>query len=288
MPADALVDPDDVPRLATVLDDLRAGLPLDGDYDVTISTYNRLSEQITFTDQRETARTFIYDTLGRLTDDCVTAVGGETDPTVQRISRTYEVRGMVTLISSYDNPTPGSGTVLNQVALTFNDFGQLTIDEQEHSGAVTGSTPSVVFSYDSSSGTTNEVRLTTLTYPNGRVITYNYGTSGSMNDSTQTADTEPAGRKGWCDREDEDAGVKPWPRNRQEPHPQADQRQVENQQHGVGDEQTGDQAPHQIRLFGEQQRTGVEAVLLEACEHHCSGCRCRQAQRQQRHQRAGG
>jgi hypothetical protein len=50
--------------------------------------------------------------LGRLTDDCVTTVGSSTDNAVLRISTTYEVRGMVATVTSYDNATPGSGTAL--------------------------------------------------------------------------------------------------------------------------------------------------------------------------------
>ena len=89
-------------------------------------------------------------------------------------------------------------------------------------------------------------------------------------------------------REHQDAGVEPGLRDREQPHPQADQRQVEHQQHDVGDEQAGDQAPDQIGPLGEQQRPGIEAVLLEAREHHRGGGRGRQPERQQRHQRAGG
>ena len=88
--------------------------------------------------------------------------------------------------------------------------------------------------------------------------------------------------------EDQDAGIEPRLRDREQPHPQADQRQVEHQQHHVGDEQARDQPPDQIGLLGEQQRPGIEAVLLEAGEHHGGGGRGRQAERQQRHQRAGG
>ncbi len=82
--------------------------------DVVSYTYNRLGQQRTITDQRGTIRTFLYDTLGRLTDDCVTTVGVDTQSSPRRISTAYEVRGMVQSISSHDNATPGSGTVLNQ------------------------------------------------------------------------------------------------------------------------------------------------------------------------------
>ena len=39
--------------------------------------------------------------------------------------------------------------MLNQVQLTYNTFGQLIEEQQEHAGAVSGSTPSVQYGYDS-------------------------------------------------------------------------------------------------------------------------------------------
>src|SRR5262249_59106604 len=49
---------------------------------------------------------------------------------------------------------------------------------QATSGAViTGTTPSVQYAYSFlPAGSTNHSRLTSITYPNGRVITYNYAT----------------------------------------------------------------------------------------------------------------
>ena len=62
---------------------------------------------------------------------------------------------MVATISSFDNATPGSGTILNQCALTYNGFRQLIEEQQEHSGAVTGSSPSVQYGCASGTGSTN-------------------------------------------------------------------------------------------------------------------------------------
>src|SRR5207249_4953898 len=53
--------------------------------------------------------------------------------------------------------------------------GQLTTEWQSHSGAVnTGSTPKVQYAYSEMSGGANHSRPTSVTYPNGRVITFNY------------------------------------------------------------------------------------------------------------------
>jgi hypothetical protein len=55
----------------------------------------------------------------------------------------------------------------------------------------------------------------------------------------------------------------------------------------IGDQQRGDQAPDELRIGGKQQRARLQPVLLEAGEHDRRRRRGRQAERQQRHQRAG-
>jgi hypothetical protein len=111
---------------------------------------------------------------------------------VLRISRTYEPRGMVATISSFDNATPGSGTVLNQCALTYNAFRQLTQEQQEHSGAVTGSSANVQYGYASGTGSTNYIRPTSVTYPNGRVISFIYAAGRDTNLSRVTTIQDPS------------------------------------------------------------------------------------------------
>jgi len=150
--------------------------------DVVTYAYNRLCEQRIIMDQRGTIRTFYRDLLARITNDCVTTVGSNTDATVLQMMRGFDIRGMVNLITSTDSATQGAGTILNQVALAFNDFAQLITDQQSHSGAVTSGTPKVQYGFDSGASSSNEIRLNLLTYPNGRPIALNYGTSGGMND----------------------------------------------------------------------------------------------------------
>jgi len=143
--------------------------------------YNRQNQIKLGTDQLATARTLEYDKLGRLTHDRVTAFGTGVDQTVKRISRSYEVRGLLQNLTSYDSATVGSGSVVNDVQYAYNTFGQPTTEYQSHSGAVnTGTTPKVQYAY--ANGSANQVRLTSLTYPNGTVNTYNYGTSGGSDD----------------------------------------------------------------------------------------------------------
>jgi len=166
-----------------------ASLPVTPDNEqITQVTYNRLGEPATISEQRGTVRTFTRDLLGRKTDDGVTTVGSNTDDAVRRISWAFEVRGMVSTITSADNATPGAGTIVNQVALAYNDFAQLVTDQQEHSGAVTSGTPSVQYSFDSGASSSNEIRLNEVTYPNERTIAYSFGTSGGMSDYLNRVD----------------------------------------------------------------------------------------------------
>jgi hypothetical protein len=97
-------------------------------------------------------------------------------------SSTYEVRGMMELVTSYDNATVGSGTPLNQVKLTYNEFTQLTQESQDHGGTVSLSSPNVQYVFASGGSSSNQVRPTTLTYPNSRAITMDYGMSNATND----------------------------------------------------------------------------------------------------------
>ncbi|MCH8992618.1 MAG: RHS repeat-associated core domain-containing protein, partial [Acidobacteria bacterium] len=107
--------------------------------------------------------------LGRPTADTTSTIGSGVDTDVERIDRAYEVRGMVDLVTSYSD-TSGS-TVKNEVAMVYNDFAQLTSDEQAHAGIV-GSAPKVQYGYVD--GTGNTIRRTTVTYPNANVLTYSY------------------------------------------------------------------------------------------------------------------
>jgi RHS repeat-associated protein len=89
------------------------------------------------------------------------------------------------LLSLFTNigPVPFScpGSVVNEVQFAYDDFGQITHDYQAHGGTVnTCTTPKVQYGY--ASGSANTIRPTSITHPDGRVITYSYGTAYSMND----------------------------------------------------------------------------------------------------------
>jgi hypothetical protein len=57
----------------------------------------------------------------------------------------------------------------------------MTREWQSHSGAVNiSTTPSVQYSWNEMAGGVNNSRLLSMTYPNGRVLSYNY--NGTLND----------------------------------------------------------------------------------------------------------
>ena len=150
--------------------------------DVVLFAYNRQGQTTAQEDQNGTVHSFDYDKLGRQTQDRVTTLGSGVDGAVRRIATSYEVRGMRETITSYDNANVGAGSVVNENSFEYNDFGQLTKEYQSHAGTVnTSTTPNVQYGFANGSG--NTIRPTTLTYPNGRVLTYDYGSSAGMADA---------------------------------------------------------------------------------------------------------
>ena len=105
-------------------------------------------------------------------------------------------QGNAYLITSYDSATDTSGGhIVNQVLRLFNGFGQMTQEFQSTSGAVdTSTTPSVQYTYsDPSSG--NNSRLTSIVYPDGYTVDYNYA---SGVDSTISRLTSLSDRPARC------------------------------------------------------------------------------------------
>jgi len=144
------------------------------------TTVNALGQPLTFTDRNGNVHTYTYDVLGRQTSDAVTTLGSGVDGTVRRIDTAYDTQGNAYLTTSYSD-TAGT-TIVNQVEDVYNGLGQLIGEYQSHSGAVnTSTTPEVQYSYSLMSGGTNNSRLTSITYPNGYVLDYNYSTGVDNN-----------------------------------------------------------------------------------------------------------
>ncbi|WP_437191561.1 glycosyltransferase [Planctomicrobium sp. SH527] len=150
--------------------------------DVVLYSYNRQRQRTTLTDQRGCVHTYDYDKLGRLVQDRVTTLGTGVDGAVRRLAMSYDVRGQVFQSTSYDNATVGTGSILNQVQKSYNDFQQLVTEYQSHGGAVnTSTTPKVEYTFANGSG--NTIRPTAMVYPNDRTLAFDYGAADEINDS---------------------------------------------------------------------------------------------------------
>jgi RHS repeat-associated protein len=145
-------------------------------------TYNRQGELVTRADQNGTVHEFDYDLLGRRIEDRVTTLGEGVDGTVRRMSTDYEVRGMIASVTSYDNAAVGAGNIVNQVSEVYNGFCQLIAEYQSDTGPVViDTTPLVQYSY--ADGSANTIRPVAITYPNGRVLNFDYGAPDNNEDS---------------------------------------------------------------------------------------------------------
>jgi RHS repeat-associated protein len=159
-------------------------------------TVNALQQRKTYADRNGSTHTYSYDVMGRLTADAVTALGTGVDGAVRRLTTAYDTAGRAYLFTSYD--AASGGNIVNQVQQVYNGLGQLVTEYQAHSGAVnTGTTPKVQYAYSEMAGGANHSRLVSMTYPNGRVLNYNYNTGldssisrlSSLSDSSATLET---------------------------------------------------------------------------------------------------
>jgi RHS repeat-associated protein len=136
-------------------------------------TYNALGQITSMTDRNGNVHQYAYDVLGRHTSDSVTTLGAGVDGSVRRIDTAYDQQGNPYLFTSYAD-TAGT-QVVNQVLRQFNGLGQLIAEYQSASGPVNlSSTPSVKYAYMEMASGQNNSRLISMTYPNGRVLNYNY------------------------------------------------------------------------------------------------------------------
>ncbi len=148
--------------------------------------YNAAGERIEWKDRNQTDHTYAYDGLGRLTRESVSpslSINGD----VRTLSYGFDAAGRPSTFTSLN----GNGAVVNQVQRTYNGFGQLTSESQEANGPVTGTSPTVRYGY---SNAVSGSLLSSLTYPDGRVVTYNRDPQttqvSSLSDSTPAATLE--------------------------------------------------------------------------------------------------
>ncbi len=168
--------------------DKLTGLPSTSTSDTEIYLYNALGqEKKARYDRNGTTHSYFYDVVGRRTTDAVTLAGGSTvDPDVQLLTTEYDTAGRPYRFTSFGfvaGPPP-SYPIRNQVERAYNGLGQLTDEYQCHTGYVsscTGGAPLVRYAYSQMSSAANHSRLTALTYPNSRVVNYDY--TGTLNNA---------------------------------------------------------------------------------------------------------
>jgi YD repeat-containing protein len=171
----------------------------DGDdrvYDRVEYAYNRQGQVVSKKDQNETVHAYDYDKLGRQTQDRVIQLGPGAHGLVRRIARTYDLRGLPETITSFTNASLGSGDIVNQVQIEYNQTGLPIRDYEAHEGPVDmANTPSVAYGYNetlSGDEFVRGVRRTSLTYPNGRILRYEYtpGADSNLNRVSFLADDD--------------------------------------------------------------------------------------------------
>jgi RHS repeat-associated protein len=146
------------------------GLPSTTDRDVYTS--NALGERTSFTDRAGTTHSYIYNVLGRQTDDVVTVLGTGVDGSIRRVELAYDTLGRTNLATTYDAAI--GGTVTSQLARAYNGFGQTVAEWQSHIGVVDlFTTPKVEYAY-SEAFDGNHSRLIATVYPDGYVVNVTY------------------------------------------------------------------------------------------------------------------
>jgi YD repeat-containing protein len=136
-------------------------------------TYDLQGELETFTDQNATVHTYSYDPMGRETLDSIAVPEGNPagiDLSIQSLGYSYDTGGRLLQATSYSNSN-GTGSV-NYVHYSYNGLGQETSEKQFHGGDGYEDANNIVeYNYASID---DGSRLTSMTYPNGRVEDYLY------------------------------------------------------------------------------------------------------------------
>ena len=161
--------------------------------DVVLNAYDLQGETTQMTDRDGNVHGYTYDVLGRLKLDSVTTLGSGVDGSIRALGYNYTALGLPYQQTSYSNAA--GTTVVNQVEDVYNGYGQLITQYQEHSGAVnTGSSLKLQYGYSQPSGA-NYSRLSTITYPNTRVLdyVYNSGLDGDISRVSGISDASGTG-----------------------------------------------------------------------------------------------
>lgn len=150
--------------------------------------YNAQGQEVYKKDQATNVIETVYDTGGRVTTRKFTTIntGAGFDDAVKRIEMAYLGRGLADTVTQYD--ATSSGTALDQVQYSYDDWGNLTKFEQDPDSAIGGggrAAYSVQYTLSKSAPAAGRqtVRRDTVVYPGNLTLTYNYGTGSGTNDT---------------------------------------------------------------------------------------------------------
>jgi YD repeat-containing protein len=161
-----------------------SGQPSTSAEDQEVAGWSAQGELLWRKDQLATEHVFEYDARGRLEHDRVTALDTTAlDGAVRCISRSYDALDRLLKVTSWDNATVGSGSVVNELQY---EYGRYDLPEkiyQEWAGAVnTGTSRKVQFAYSYPTDGTTGLRRTSTTTTGGTVVTdeYNSGMDDTL------------------------------------------------------------------------------------------------------------
>jgi YD repeat-containing protein len=136
--------------------------------------YNALGEVTAKSDQNGAIHSYYFDSLGRVNVETISNDALSPMGSIKRVETMYSGLGLPQLITSFSDVV---GTqVLNQVARVYNSHGQLFQESQAHHGMANNS-PYVTYNYDIPNGG----RLTSVVYPSGYTVSYEYGSATELN-----------------------------------------------------------------------------------------------------------
>ena len=146
------------------------------DSDVVSFGYNAQGQVIRRKDQAGNIIETAYDDAGRATSSSVQTLASGFDGAVRRVEQAYGTRGLLDTVTQYDAAT--AGTVTDQVAYTYDGWGNVTTIAQDHDSVVVSGSGiaahDVDFAYLKAipTGGRKVVRRGSMTFPTGYKSVY--------------------------------------------------------------------------------------------------------------------
>lgn len=148
------------------------------------TAYNALSEAAWTKDQNGTVIATDFDLGGRILERTVPSLGTDVDGWVQRIVLDYTNRGQTLTVDQY--AATSGGSPINGVKYTYDDWGNIAQLDQDFDSAVAGGAnfKSIEWGYSRVAPTNGRLsyRRVSETLPDGSDVTFDYGTSGGLDD----------------------------------------------------------------------------------------------------------